>query len=407
MASTKLVIRAEKANKEGICVIYIIYTHWSQSIYISTGEKIHPKYWDKVKCRIKGSYKGFSTINKVLELKKSKIDELRRQLYLKTGEESVSSVKNEYEDSLKPKKPSNLDFFDFQGEYIEYKEKTQGLANGTIRHIKSFFNRIEDFQRYRKRKVKFESIDEKFYDDLMNYLFDYLEVSPSTAGALIKNLKAYLSYCKKQGYSDNDRYQYFVKPRSSSEPVALDESEFRQLFSANLSSDIHLERVRDLFVFACATGLRYSDFTRVLKSNIQGSILQIKMAKTKKIVRVPLNEYSKFILEKYDYQLPKFSNQNFNKQLKKAAKKAKLNNKRSVTTYKGRVDSTSEVEMNEIISSKTARKSFISMNLVKMSPKIVADLVGHSDLSVTSQYNALNSNSLIEEMQKSEVWKIK
>ncbi len=46
MATVRLIIRENKMNKEGQCVIYVKYTHDQNYILFSTGEKIPPGEWD-------------------------------------------------------------------------------------------------------------------------------------------------------------------------------------------------------------------------------------------------------------------------------------------------------------------------------------------------------------------------
>jgi hypothetical protein len=76
MATTKLVIRKDKVNTRGECVIFVLYTHNQKSIKISTGEKIPPEFWDEVGCRVKKSYKGFTSLNAAIDKKESEVKEL-------------------------------------------------------------------------------------------------------------------------------------------------------------------------------------------------------------------------------------------------------------------------------------------------------------------------------------------
>ena len=70
-----------------------------------------------------------------------------------------------------------------------------------------------------------------------------------------------------------------------------------------------LERVKDLFVFACATGLRESDFSEIKPENIQKEDFSLISIKLKKQLIIPFNSYSREILKKYNNALPKYSQQ--------------------------------------------------------------------------------------------------
>ena len=76
------------------------------------------------------------------------------------------------------------------------------------------------------------------------------------------------------------------------------------LYKLNLSNDVKLSNVRDWFLLASYTGLRFSDFSRLTKDNIKDSIT-IKTQKTGVTVIIPVHTYVKAIFEKHDYKLPR------------------------------------------------------------------------------------------------------
>ena len=53
-----------------------------------------------------------------------------------------------------------------------------------------------------------------------------------------------------------------------SDAVYLSETEIMKLYNFDLSTNKRLEAVRDLFVFGCNVGLRYSDYSNVKPQNI-------------------------------------------------------------------------------------------------------------------------------------------
>ena len=91
-----------------------------------------------------------------------------------------------------------------------------------------------------------------------------------------------------------------------------------------------LEHVRDLFVFACFTGLAYIDVAGLTQDNICKSFdgnlwIMTKRQKTNTDVNVPLLDIPKMILKKYKGKLPNgkilpvISNQKLNAYLKEIA----------------------------------------------------------------------------------------
>ncbi|WP_449039451.1 site-specific integrase [Parabacteroides goldsteinii] len=83
------------------------------------------------------------------------------------------------------------------------------------------------------------------------------------------------------------------------------------------------EIVRDLFIIACMTALRFSDFSRLKEENFIDNQIQIKTQKTGTLVIIPQSKYVRALLRKYNYQLPKCPCiQHFNKVIKNVCKKA-------------------------------------------------------------------------------------
>ena len=102
----------------------------------------------------------------------------------------------------------------------------------------------------------------------------------------------------------------------------------------------YLERVRDVFLFCCFTGLRYSDVYNLRKSDIKDGQIEITTIKTHDYLVIELNDHSRAILEKYedvhfegDKALPVISNQKMNTYLKELGKLADIDEPIKQTYY--------------------------------------------------------------------------
>ena len=78
----------------------------------------------------------------------------------------------------------------------------------------------------------------------------------------------------------------------------------------------YLERVRDVFVFCCYTGIRHSDVYNLRRSDIKANHVEVTTIKTQDSLIIEFNKHSRAILEKYkevefkDHKaLPVISNQ--------------------------------------------------------------------------------------------------
>jgi len=146
-----------------------------------------------------------------------------------------------------------------------------------------------------------------------------------------------------------------------------------------------LVRVRDLFIFCCYSGLAFSDLMdfspEKIEKNGDDMILSGKRIKTGQEYVVLILPKAKEILEKYDYRLPKYSNQQFNARLKTLAKEAGIN--KPLTTHWSR---------------HTA-----GMMLLNKGVRIetVAKILGHSSIRITEQvYASILRKTVVDEMKE-------
>lgn len=135
------------------------------------------------------------------------------------------------------------------------------------------------------------------------------------------------------------------------------------MFNLDLSNNPRLDRVRDLFLIGCYSGLRFSDFIRIRPDYIIREdgveMIQIFTKKTDTEVVIPLVPELKTILEKYNYHSPKsLSNQKMNEYLKEIFRKAKFNQEILVKKSIGGQIQEIVHKKHELAQSHMARRSF-------------------------------------------------
>ena len=191
----------------------------------------------------------------------------------------------------------------------------------------------------------------------------------------------------------------FKTIREESDSIYLTLTELERFEKLDLSASPRLDKVRDLFLIGCYTGLRFSDFIQIKPENIISakSMLQIRTQKTSERVSIPLHKTVKAILKKYHNNLPKaYSNQTMNGYLKEVASLAKLKEKVETTiTRAGKVEKKS-IEKYKLVSTHTARRSFATNLYLADVPSIsIMKITGHkteraflSYIRVTQEQNA-------------------
>ena len=192
--------------------------------------------------------------------------------------------------------------------------------------------------------------------------------------------------------------------REITKQIALSKDDIKQLSGVDLSNNSRLERVRDIFLLGCYTGMRYSDFKRIKASNVSDNLITIREVKDKsKTLQIPITDRVREILEKYNMELPVISEQKFRDYLKEVFKIAGFTKLSTKSKKIGKQVYEEEVPMYELISTHTARRSFITIMLNSGVPdKAIMKITGHKSINNFQVYYRPSNEVLSDFM--SDVW---
>ncbi len=95
-------------------------------------------------------------------------------------------------------------------------------------------------------------------------------------------LKSFLNEAPEKGVKIKQAYRSrsFKVVSEVADAVYSSEDELIQLLALDLNQNKRLERVRDLFIVGCYTGLRFSDLTNLRPEHIKGGLIRIEQQKT-------------------------------------------------------------------------------------------------------------------------------
>ncbi len=379
-----------------------------------TGETVNPKYWqtDKSKSDFQRAtqtrkIKSHSELNSRLDdLQETAKDLFRRYINDNKRQPTVEVLRDLLNNELSDIKETPFDFFGFFKKYIE-ESKTRTnihtgriIAGSTIKKYNNSFTHIKEYSRIKKKRIDFDTIDLDFYHDFSEYLINTKKFATNTIGKVIKVIKTVLNEATERGVNSNlaFRSKRFRVISEKINNVYLTEEELNDLYHLDLSNSERLERVRDLFLIGCYTGLRFSDFTQLRPKNFKGKIIEIETQKTGETVKIPLHPKVEAIFKKYNNQLPpSISNQKMNQYLKELAnnkeKIKSLQVSTSVKTTRGGVTKHTNSKKYELISSHTARRSFASnLYLAGVPPIVIMGVTGHKTEEAFFKYIKITSN---------------
>ena len=187
---------------------------------------------------------------------------------------------------------------------------------------------------------------------------------------------------------DVNTYTDFRKKRlgvlkEQTDAIYLTLEDLKDIELTDLTNKPHLDRVRDLFLIGCWTGVRFSDLKQIRQEGIEkdehGEFIEIRTQKTGNDVSIPILPTVRRIIDKYKGDLPKpLSNQKMNDYLKEVGELAGLNSQESKTLTKGGLRVTKTQSKFELVTTHTARRSFCTNNyLAGMDSISIMAISGH------------------------------
>ena len=429
IGTLNFVLRTQKTLKNGKAPIYLTYSIHRFRIFNSINRySIYPNYWDTDSQRAKYipqrearklmsdilpndllTESEINDINDEIDKVKVNIQEIENMFDALKKPFSSQMVIDELKaiDAVSPKTKKEEQtglVFDFIDRYVNENEATR--EKGSLSVYKSVKNHLHAYQDTTGHKVTFEKIDYSFFQKFQTFLIQRTkknkagEVSPmlnnTTIAKALSTLKTFLGYARKHGIKVNDSYRDFTIKREKLEVIALTQEEFDSLMNADLSGNKRLEKTRDVFCFACATGLRYSDIAQLKREHIADNFIKLTIKKTKTELTIPLNSISASILEKHKdltRPLPLISNQNLNYYIKELCKLTGINQQIEIVRFFGKKREVKTYPKHDLIHFHTARKTFVTLSLEKgMSAEEVMTISGHEDYKSFARYVKVTEN---------------
>ncbi|RDB07785.1 site-specific integrase [Runella aurantiaca] len=397
MAKINFYLRDKEADSPTPILMFISY-NGARLTKVMTGETIDPMFWDAKTQRAKQTKKfpTFPEFNSRLSNIETLAENLLRQ-YMNDNDQQPPTVETyrallNQSLNITPKRETvkPIDLFSFMDSYLtEYEtrifEKTgRPITKTTMRVYKQAFRVLKEFKEkeYKKREFSFAQIDYHFYTQFQQYLVKQ-NFSTNTIGKHIRTLKTFFLEAQERGLMPNFSPKKFKSVSEPSDAIYLNESELNTLFELDLNMNPRLEKVRDLFLVGCWTGLRFSDFTRIKKENIDGEFIEMETQKTGEVVVIPIHWQVEAILKRYEGKTPNslpkpISNQKMNDYLKELGQLAGFNETVSETMTKGGVRQTVNYPKFELITTHTARRSFATNQYLAGFPSTsIMKITGH------------------------------
>ncbi len=317
----------------------------------SLGVSVPPKFWDSKTRRVKtlanlpANLKEVNT--KLNQAESNFLSKKELAIPLKKSETPKNSPL--YPNSEKTGKDSKAlpipSFENAMSTFMKEHKNNDGfeLSPGTLYKYKVVKRHFLNFRKTHPTQSAWHNLNAEELKSFQIYLYDVASLTDNTVTKYIKAMKAFFRFWKEKGLKIDEKLLAFKTREYAATVIVLELAELEKLRTFE-PKDPNLAPIKDVFLFMCWTGQRYSDISKIEWkdiSTINGA--PVWLVTTKKTrdssITIPLNEIVLSIIEKYTqspFPIPRLSEQYFNRSLKLLAQEMELNRPiRTVRRIKG------------------------------------------------------------------------
>ena len=384
----------------------------SQPVDIPLGYSIDAGLWDAEKQCAMSDDQNSKDINRTLDEWKSIVEDLfaRYELVEKRTPTAVE-FRDLFNDTIGRKtdlirtleKEENL--FCLYDRFTAQMGKQNNWTSATYEKFAALKNHLQDYS----PKCAINDVDDDYMRGFQDFLDKKCLMRNTTISKTISFFKWFLRWSSFNGYyqgKSHDSFKPKIKGTSggTKEMIYCTKSEVKQLLDYQFTDlQVSMEHVRDVFLFQCFTGLRYSDVAKLRRSDVKSDSIRVVTKKTVDGLTIELNDYSRSILDKYkdckfpdNLALPVISNQKMNAELKLLCQMVGLTEPTRIVYFRGNVRYEGVYPKWQLVTTHTGRHTFIvSALMLKIPVEVVMKWTGHSSYQSMRPYIAI-----VDELKK-------
>lgn len=385
--------RKSRSNSR-LLKIYCRITVNGKRTEMSLQRSISVNNWDISKGKARGTTTNSRILNNYLDNIYSKILNCHKQLLEENKVISASAIKARYLGKDDNRKTLL--------ELIEYHNTNMNsiLKPGTLKNYYTTEKYLKEFLVKRRKvdDIHLKQLNYRFITDFEQFLRTYkdskgsLKLSNNGVMKHLERFKKIINLSIKLEWIVKNPFSKFQLKFTKYDRQYLTERELKLIEETYFKQE-RLERVKDIFLFSCYTGLSYIDVKELSVNQIVLGIdnrywIHTKREKTNELVKIPILPKALVIIEKYKRflevtnsktLLPLYSNQKTNSYLKEIAKACSIH--KNITFH-------------------VARHTFATTIMLSNGVPIetVSKLLGHTKLSTTQIYARVLEHKISEDI---------
>lgn len=346
----------------------------------SVGRMCEPKDWISSANRAKGTSESARTLNSYLDAIQRKVEQVHTNLKKMDMQITAQTIMNIY--SGKEEKPKFL-----MQIFADHNRKMaasigKGFKANTLKGYKSSVIHLTTYleKDYKINDIDIRKIDHAFITGYEFYLRTEKEISDVSVAKYMKHFRKIVNLCLAHRWIECNPFVFYKNKAKARDKEFLSKEELTRINTKEFGID-RLDRVKDIFLFSCYTGLSYSDVKKLMRSEIKkgndGKLWIFTNREKNEIAsNIPLLAIPKKIMDKYEghaecrvkgMALPVLSNQKMNSYLKEIADQCGIT--KTLTFHIARHTFATTITLSNDVPIETVSK-----------------MLGHKDLKTTQHY---------------------
>ena len=400
--------KKSQKDKKGLIPIYLRITLNGVRTELSANRKVEALKWDSNTQRGKGKSEEVRTLNDHLDHLENQVKHDFNSLNNRNAEISAE-ILHDMLTGKNQKRYSLVTLFETNNKLIE-QEKGEKYSKSTIDQYKTTLERVKIFllQEYEFTDIDLAKLDVLFIRRFEIFLRTKYKIEHNTIMKHLKQLKKVVHFAQQLGYIDKD-------------PFILHQTAFKQFSRDSLTQEElskiethvfrikRLDRVKDVFVFVCYTGLSYSDLFALTPESITKGIdgknwVIYEREKTGVRASIPILPQAQAIIDRYredpecqvkNMLLPVISNQKLNTYLSEIAMVCEIN--KNITMHLGRHTFATTVTLTNGVPIETVSKMLghTSIKTTQIYSKVVDTKIS-KDMSLLEEKLAVSGNNNLQ-----------
>lgn len=382
------------------------------------GQSVDIDSWDADVQRVKPGNPDATTINRIIDEWRSAIGEvMARYELLEKRIPDPGEVKELFNDlvgrntAVKEviQDPVSLSFFQVYDKFTSTVGNENQWTAATFQKFKALKKRLQTFDRL----LSFHTLTDAKMQEFVAHMMKK-GLKNTTIAKNLAFVRWFVRWAAVHGYYSGNVHETF-RPKlkgtdgNAKEIIYLTQEEVRAISDMTFTdADCHLEHTRDVFLFCCYTGLRFSDVAKLKRCDVKDTYIDVVTQKTVDGLKIELNKHSRAILDKYkdikfrhDLALPVPCNVRMNLYLKDIAKTAGIDTPTRIVYFNGNQRHEEVLPKWALITTHVARRTFVVTALqLGIAAEVIMRWTGHSKFEAMKPYIAI-----VDELKKKSMTK--